>query len=176
MSSTHISHLANMVADETIRLLGVKSTPNAHTHTVQITPLAPLETSEKHTQTHSNQGPMSPYRARNGQRRNTLVVGRKKNKIEDRRFDFCSFEVMSTISNITVIWWESILFEWKEASTGLESDIKNMLGVMFYVLLQLLYLLVSRLLFISAILSRQLIYHDAGFNAFVTGVITGPLQ
>ena len=47
MSSTHTSHLADMVVDETIRLLGVKSHPNPHkqTHTLQITPLSPLETS-----------------------------------------------------------------------------------------------------------------------------------
>lgn len=33
MPSTHTSHLADAVADGTIRLLGVKSLPSTHTHT-----------------------------------------------------------------------------------------------------------------------------------------------
>ncbi len=70
MSYTHTSHLADTVADETIRLLGVKSHPNTHTHThTYSSHITPYHHWRHHTHTHSNQVPMSPYRERNGQKR-----------------------------------------------------------------------------------------------------------
>ena len=71
---------------------------------------------------------MSPYRARNGQKRENLWVWR----IEDT--DFCSFEVMSAISNITLAQLMGVhLARVKGAERTAEIRGKDTLGVLFCV-------------------------------------------
>lgn len=119
MSSTHTSHLVDMVVDETIRLLGVKSHPNTHkqTHTLQITPLSPLETS--HT---VQSGPNEPMQREKWQKRE---LGVWRTERQDRGLtDLCSFEVMPAISNITLSGLMGVYFvevkgdEWRAEIRG----------------------------------------------------------